>query len=176
MEADQFVEALWACAPDIEQLKATGIPSEVAQRFRDAHLCRKKTEAVRYCDPLLDLISRYDASTVEIGMILLGSSVVKTDRNWQVGEVEADPLVIDKATEEVQVEELYTNGHILSRCAESGGKFLDALLLAASFQRYNRGPGDQDRAYEEAESCALAAGGEVYRRFYLHLFGVYCDV
>jgi hypothetical protein len=54
-----------------------------------------------YADPLLDLVTRYDASRVQIGYVRLSDGVAPIESYLRVGEVEADPLVVDPATGEV---------------------------------------------------------------------------
>jgi hypothetical protein len=174
MDADRFVEGLWACAPSIESLEAEGLSRAEAEEYRDSYRCKKRPCVEQDADPLLNLIRCYDASDVEIGMVSFSSGVTERGSNFQVGEVEADPLLINRATGEVWVEELGAPGYVLYRCAENGSKFLDALLLAACFISHaedHESPEGQDAACKKAKECADAAGGDQFYGFYYMLLG-----
>src|SRR5689334_20041242 len=109
MNADKFVEEIWVCTPSFESLIADGLSTEEAQRFRNRHRFLKKTDGIIDSNPLLDLITRYDALDVSLAGISFLSSVIETEHIWQVGTEELDPLVIDKMTGEVRVEEAGTD-------------------------------------------------------------------
>ena len=78
---------------------------ERARRLRECRVCGPKTAGIACENPLLDLISRFDCSHVEIGMVAFGRNVLETNSGWQVGEVEADNLIVSKASGEVFVQE-----------------------------------------------------------------------
>jgi hypothetical protein len=122
-----------------------------------------------YADPLLDLVTRYDASRVQIGYVRLSDGVTPIESYLRVGEVEADPLVIDPATGEVLVLDHAAPWYVMLRAARSGAQFLDALLAVAQFPPAGAASGANE-ARACAERCTAAAGGTEFRAFWAGLF------
>jgi hypothetical protein len=131
-------------------------------------------------NPLLDLLSRYDCSHIEIGMNQLIAHPLEYAMAWIVGKNEADSIILDKDTGEVRVTEHNPDGYtpedfVLSRCAKTGDMFLDAMVLVADYLQ-RLAAEDPDRSDEPvwhryAHDCARAAGGPDYLSHYIGLLG-----
>ncbi len=131
-------------------------------------------------NPLLDLLTRYDGTHVEIGMIRFSKPSAHSDNKWVIGKDEADLLILDLNTQRIFVEEVGTDGYVLSQCAENADRFLTAILPAACFlARCTCEDGlyeDQDAARSQAQDCAEKAGGPEYFNFYATLVGYEGDI
>lgn len=177
MTADDFIRQLAAAAPRSEQLQRVGLSPGESEDFRLSYFSKPKPTFAgeRQTDPLLDLLSRYDLGKVEIGMVTFASEIGADPDVWRVGKVEADPLVEDRRTSEVRVNEGNPRGQVLWRCARDGGRFLDALLPAAVFLgqcAYDSTVSENSGLHQaKAQECALAAGGNDYLDFYRMLVG-----
>jgi len=179
MTANQFAEALRVCAPPAEKLRQLGVSSGGIERTLAGYFSKLRPDSstTQGKEPLIDLIENYDLSKVDIGSIRFDSIVERTGPKWRIGTFASDLLVVDPQSGEIQVEEFPSAGHLLWECAESGSKFLDALVLAARFlgccswdvELYD----DQAAHKRVANECTIAAGGDRYRDFYLVLCG--CD-
>lgn len=177
MTADDFVRELRTAAPSAEEFQRAGLSLREAEDLRLSYVCVPKSTPAgeRQADPLLDLLARYDLAKVEIGMVTFTSDVGTDPDVWRVGKVEMDPLVKDRRTGEVRVNEGSPRGRVLWRCARDGGRFLDALLPAAIFLgqcAYDSTVSENDGLHQaKAQECALAAGGTEYLDFYRMLLG-----
>lgn len=176
MNAHDFVVAIAACAPETDRLVKTGLTHDQAGAFRETYQCiPKNSESRTSTDPLIDLIHRYDLSTVEIGVVRFVDTPIYHSKYLQVGEVEADPLVINHSDGEINVVDLADDRHTLWHCAEDGSSFLEALVYVDCFLSRrigdNRFARDQRPACEVAARCAVAAGGIEFVAFYRMLVG-----
>jgi hypothetical protein len=175
MMADEFVAQLMLCAPQVDELYSIGFSQEEAKRFIESYVCLKRADPIEVSNPLLQLVSAYDTSKIEIGMVHFLSAIVENGGSWQIGQVEIDPLVIDKASEEVCVVNGSNAENILWNCAQNAGKFLESILPAACF--LGRCSYDEILANDliskrkQVEVCANIAGGSRFRNFYLMLLG-----
>ena len=107
MDADSFIDALWKCAPEVGDLMAMGLSREEAERFQMRNRAEIKGARSEGRDNvILDLIARYDVVNLEIGMVRFSSAADGSDGWWKIGEAEADPLVVNKSTHEVEVRDL----------------------------------------------------------------------
>ncbi len=179
MTANEFAAGLKKCAPSREKMLAEGLSEAEANQFLASFLCSEdsvQSHLNNVSNPVLDLINRFDVSTLEIGMITFLKPVVEIEQRWLVGKDELLPIVINQLTEEVTVEQITPNRHTIQLCARSGGNFLAALLSIACFLgkcSYDTQLYEDDLAkYEQARKCAELAGGERYRSFYQYLLGV----
>lgn len=178
MLADVFVRELWRCAPTIDQLRAVGLDEVQARRFREKNRCLLRTsdDSADNEHPLQDLLKRYDSSSVEIGMLRL-TSLKEFPEYSVIGKAEADLLVIEHRSGEIQVRDHHDPVRIIWRGAASEDAFLDALLSLACFLvrgAINEVPWD-DQALNCSEAGRLAslAGGPTYEDFFKVLTG--CD-
>ena len=170
MNADEFVKKLseLAVSMDRESYFLTEKPAEIPQ----------------FDDPLIHLISSYDTSALEIGMVRLGChkySFEPPSDKILVGCIESDILVIDPSTGIVELLDHEAPTYVMCICATSGNLFLEALLKLAAFQYPNKDLyGDlsiekvkenNDAAYACAVECSEIAGVEVEGSIYYTLLG-----
>jgi len=178
MRAEDFTERLAASAPTVQQLRSVGLSTDEAAVFAGSYhaKARPDTAAKAFADPLLDWVSRFDVREIEIGMMSFGPLAPK-DSVWEIGRVETDPIVVDRASGEVEVRDSQPTGRTLWKCARNGEAFLEAALLAAAFLArcaYDAQLSeDAAKRRATAADCARAAGGSEYESFYLMLLG--CD-
>ena len=177
MTPDSFAGRLWEAAPTRESLVASGSPPEFVERFIGGYMCKRvkpESEAV-FDDPLLRLVDEFDTSTLEIGFVRFLREVEERGNDHCIGEVEADPILVDRNTGRVRNEEFGASGHVFCYCAASGEQFLEALLLVAAFLGKDfiddEDPEFQPRAHHVASKCAEAAGGNEYHGLYYMLVG-----
>jgi hypothetical protein len=176
MNASEFVSVLAGAAPSIEDYKKVGLSSKEATSFRKSYFCpeRKIPLAIAESNELFALMNWWNVGTIEIGMVRLASAPAKMSLGFQVGVVEADPLVIH-ANDEMAVHEFGTLDHILWPVAKSPNNFLNALAVVAKFIS-DRGVDkidfeDFDAAKAVTKQCTTLAGGKRYYDFYSMLLG-----
>jgi hypothetical protein len=128
-------------------------------------------------DPLIRLVSVYDVSKTEIGLIWLGDEVTETEDYYYVGKFEVDYLCISKFSHEVVIIPFDDPLSIMYKCSQNGFLFLDAIVEAAKFLetcgmeknvRTNQG-----LICSMAVHCAELAGGKEYLTFYQVLLGCF---
>jgi hypothetical protein len=174
MGADDFVRLLRLCTPQLAEYVSAGVSAEVAAELAAPHSITQKVEPPLYGDPVLDLVSRFDVSRLEIGMARFCDRVIAGIENWQFGWDEADPLVVHRDTGEIRLYEFHARQHMISRCGQDGARYLDAMLIAACFladpAQMKMAPGDP-RRLQKVDECAAAAGGDAYRPYYEILLG-----
>lgn len=171
MDADRFCTELWLAAPEAARLVDAGLSPAQAEKFRLSYRCIEKKGAIsEFEDPLLDLITRYDISSIEIGMIRFASLAARSNQMWTVGKVESDPIILDSVSGELVVKDLHDKGHILWHCAFGSDRFLDALIPVARFLATCTWDlallENQQEACKVADDCAILAGGSAYLNFY----------
>jgi hypothetical protein len=176
MNASEFISALAAAAPSVEEYTKAGLSSKEAICFRRRYLCqqRKVPLGINESNELFALMNQWNSGTIEIGMVCLADAPERTSQGMKIGVVEADPLVI-YAEGELAVHELGAPEHILWAVAESPKGFLTALAIVPKFLA--------DRSVDKidfedfaaakviAKQCASAAGGMRYIEFYSMLVG-----
>ncbi len=170
MDAQKFANVLAQLAPPAEKLAEQGVSPEGRERERKSYICVEKKGLDRQDDAILDLITRYDLSSVEIGMVSFTDEPVQLDGSIYIGEHEGDPILMYISSGEIYVADRDAQKHIMSWCAKDSDSFLDALIIA---QRHLSRCGyddalsnDQVAACEVASECANAAGGTKYLDFY----------
>jgi hypothetical protein len=170
MDAQKFANELRQLAPPAEKLAENGISQEEIERTLKSYLCIEKKGLDRQDNPVLDLITRYDLSSVEIGMVRFTDTLIVQGGSMCIGEFEVDPILMDITSGEIYIVDWAARNHIMWWCAKNGDSFLDALILA---ERHLSRCGydytfadDQTAACEVASNCAEAAGGRKYLDFY----------
>jgi len=178
MNADEFVSRMQKCAPDVDKVVQAGLPLLAAKSLVRKYRAELRDNAERNVNPLLDLVTRFAANNLEIGMVRFAPSSMDLGRLWQVGEAEADPLVINKTTLGVEVRDVSDEEFLIWTCASNAEYFLDALHEAACFFASEAVNPEhrQDNVvlFDMAQRCASLAGSDEYSNFYEMLFG--CDV
>ena len=180
MNASEFLLVLSGCAPSIENLSRFGYPPGIVAEFHGSYFAKSRAgqEAIAD-DPLLDLVTRYDASSITIGMVKFSARPFESEIGWIVGNDEAELILIERESGEVQVRETGKEWYVASRCAATSAKFLDSMALVACFSaRCLVDPeldADNEGKRHRAAKCAALAGGEQYLAFYENALGVRND-
>jgi len=176
MEHIVFSNELKKIAPSPEAYLKLGHDEAFAQRMVDGYFVKERSSNVAavYTDPIKNLVTTFDCTTVEIGMVTFSDGLEERGDYTLFGQFEADDLVISEITMEVIVLEMGIE-HILWHCAANSACFLQALLIMAAFLRER---GISDTLYDDepanllvAENCANVAGGEKYLDFYRMMLG-----
>lgn len=171
-----WIQKLANAAPDRESFSKLGL-SEIEidlylSRYRPAR--QDLPLGLPDSDPILSVFDEWDLSSVKIGQISFHQiPLVGESGEIEIGQVEADPLIVCRRSEVIVRE--FASSNILWRVASNSTCFLNALIPAAEFLG-KRGVGlvefdDFDYANEVAEVCATHAGGQTYRRFFQMLLG-----
>ena len=94
---------------------------------------------------------------------------------WQVGQVEADPLIVNGATGEVYVDDLTSPGRKLWICSDSFEHFLLALIPVARYLGKCLVDAsvldDKALCNQILSESVIGAGGDNYAAFYRMLLG-----
>lgn len=176
MTADEFVAKVAAAAPTVDALKALGASPREAQTFLGMFTAKRRARPSAPADPRLGelgtLLAAYDCARLELGMIRFTREPRRRQGAWMVGQVEADPLLVDESTGRIEVE---ADGQLLWACARSPGSFLEAVSVAAELLGRHAVdealPDDLALTNAFVARCAAAAGGAEYAAFYRMLFG-----
>jgi hypothetical protein len=175
MNAQQFAEQLNRIAGTaVGELVKRGLSKRDARMIADMYKCKPREKPLLLEDEgnqILMLMKYWNVSKLEIGMVRFQEGPVESKDGLQIGEVEADPLILSLETRQTIVEELGTDGHVLWTVAHDDTGFLDALAKAAGFLRERTDLADTTTARRVATECASLAGGQDYLDFYLMLLG-----
>jgi len=182
MNASKFASQLAGTAPSITGLVKLGLTIEGAQQIANHSIATPRVAplAISFStgsnpDALLELISLYDVSGLEIGMISFVDKPADYGDYLQIAKVELDSLVIYQ-NGEIRVVDWQQLDHCMWRCARNSELFLEALLMTNRFLTLTilnaDIDSDEDYALETASVIANVAGGSEYLSFYQMLFGV----
>ena len=189
MDAKKFVVELARNVHSSEFYTNMGLSTEDATEMvedeKESLLLLEKSHVPRLIeDPIESLILNYDTSKLEIGMVRLGEPTFVCDipsGKVPIGVIESDPLVINKQNGEVELLDHSKPDFVMAKCAISSEKFMEALLLLASFvppyiDLYGDLPKDKaeknnSAAYDIASKCALAAEISDEKNIYEMLLG-----
>ncbi|AFZ67251.1 hypothetical protein Deipe_1731 [Deinococcus peraridilitoris DSM 19664] len=172
MHEGEFVRQLRQVTPSVHDLVSRGLSAELASEVIRGYSIHPKSRIVAsgMQDPLVRLIENYDLSNFHLADVTFPKEVECGRWGCVVGHYAGDDLVRRASDGSVFLMELGTTGHALYECAESGDKFLDALLRSAQF--FGRSlASDQLEARRMVRECTALAGGERYARFYNSLIG-----
>jgi len=177
MDPEAFKAALEKVKPSAESLMTEGLSRDFALEFMSSFEVRDRDrlEQNSLSDRTLnELFSRYDVSNIEIGMVRFCKNPRPVRRGWQIGQFEADDLILDADSGGIIVLSIEAIDHVMSRCAKDGSSLLAALARAAKFYEDFEDDDPKSMAVhtEALEDCILAAGGQVYANFYRMLLGV----
>lgn len=178
MDRDRFVVKLKEFTPSREVYEKLGFSEAFIAKMIRSHECVPIEELRINPEPnseILKLLSFYDCSTVEIGVLSFNNEVSEVEDYYIIGNVEADLLALNKITLEIQVLDYLVPTHVIWDCAANGECFLDSLALCAEyfFKTYNDAALAENTsfAHEYAIQSAEKAGGEKYADFYQLLLG-----
>ena len=175
MTAEEFVAALPKTAPSVEDLRKQGLTKKAAQAFRRSLSPKAKKDgstASKEGGEVARLITGYDCSSTEVGMVRFIEAPIRKKGSWEVGRVEADPLLVDATSGAVRVVEMGHPSHVLWDCAANGESFLSALARASAAlsQRVVEEVPKKQMA-KHLRNCVFEAGGEQYEAFFRMLLG-----
>lgn len=159
MNAKEFADKMNFIEPKIDDSAAFD------ESFINQHLnifkFYPKGQGIKSDDPIVELLTNYEASNVEIGMINFISEPNEKGEYLFFGRFDADDLVIHKKTGRVQLKE-FGKAHILCDCAENSALFLDALYCSAMHlgQIPLGAEEEEDPAIvcDKARECSIKAG------------------
>ncbi len=174
MNAIDFSVKYRSCAPTFEYLISKGLSDIEAHSFIDRYNCISKGTNFEYGDEFLNLIANFDLSKVEIGLITLNDSIQIEGDFYILGQDECDPLFMYKFNHEISIVDLSDNEYVIYYCAESGDKFLDAIIVYRGFiakHAHSDTKLDPGAIKKKAEECAMIAGSEKYLPFYEYALG-----
>ena len=180
MNEKEFVESFKKIAPAKEDLTKLNLPEDFINDLLNSYNCEEKVSPAskRFSDNiLLNLISGYDCSKAEIGMIRFLPEVIEKPAFYQVGKLDVDVLVLDKISLGINVVDARKPRHIMWKCASNGEKFLEALLISAKFlvSKLNDMENEPDPAtiFRYVNQCSEVAGGDEYKKFYKLILGYF---
>jgi len=173
-----FAARLKMLSPSKEDMIKKNLPEDFVDNFLQRYICIKRTSFKRpsFLDnTLLNLVSNFDCSKIEIGIISFLPEFVEKPSFYYVGNAEQDIIVLDKTFLSVNVVDAFYPDHIIWKCASNAENFLEALLVAADFftSRVKDTSLLTNESYtlERASICSEIAGGDAYLKFYKMLFG-----
>ena len=179
MDIKYFAEKLKLLAPPKESLKKFGVEDSFIDYFISRFYCIPKLDRnikIYSNDTILQLLQYYDCSKIEIGAVTFLFEPIEDVSYYQIGNVDADVLILDKMSLKVKVLD-YTNvSHVIWECSSSSDNFLEALLLCAEFFTLRL----QDSSLAEnnkyitgvINNCTEKAGGNEYTSFYKVLLDI----
>lgn len=179
MTYHDFASQLASTAPSRTALVATGLDDASAEeQINQYHIYPRANQLeIEFpaCDEVIDLISNYDISNLEIGMVDFLPLPVNYGDYLHFAKVELD-LMLLSINGEVLVVDWQQFDHVMWRCAVNGKQFLEAMIIISQFQTltmldddiYN----DETLTLSVAASAANAAGSTDYLSFYQMLLGV----
>lgn len=176
MKADEFINKLKSKQLDDILLKGAGFDINSIENYKSAFRVTKRRDGLIITDnPILDLITNYDVTNVNIGMVSFNQEIISDKFFFRIGKFEIDDLVIKKEDGEVLILEASTE-YTLWHCAYSSDNFLKAILYCVDVfndnilipERYN----DIETLKVKAKECADLAGGLKYLSFFETMFAV----
>jgi hypothetical protein len=178
MDKDHFVIKLKDFTPSREVYDKLGLSEAFIAKVIRSHQCVPFSELRFNPEPnneIFKLLSSYDCSTVEIGVLTFNNEVSEVGNYYIIGNVEADLLALNRITLEIQVLDYLVPSHVIWDCAANGERLLDALALCAEhfFKIHHNSALSENASFihEHVLQCAEKAGGEKYVDFYKLLLG-----
>lgn len=175
MTAKEFVEQIKDFAVTKEALKEADFPDEFAGMLADGYRYKAVGQIKNSTNEIINLISNYDMSQTEIGMISFNKEIEENEGFLFFGKVELDPLAISKGNNEVVVVDYSNPDDIIQYCASNSSRFLSAMN--AAWRAMTEFLMDEEKAddYEYREqviaNCTELAGGDAYFDFYDNMLG-----
>lgn len=169
----EFVEELKLSAPAYSDLKIYNLPDDYIEGVISNYICTPKQKFdsdTILNDPILNLINEFDCSSIQIGLISLSESVKDVESFIIIGNLEADYLVLNKVTLEIEVRDHDNPNFIIWSCAKNSNSFLEVLLSYASYialKIKDVSLIDNDQLTTKIQNALIEkAGGSKYRGFY----------
>jgi hypothetical protein len=179
MNFELLRNAFMSASPSESELKNLGLSNEDSRELIGSFMIehRKNVDVAGDKNDVASTFFRlFDPSMLEVGMVRFSASPIKNDNGLIVGQVEADPLIIDSSTGQVYVDDLTTPGRRLWVCSDNFEHFLSALIPAAMYLGRCLADGsvrsDKNLLANSLRECIASAGGDEYAAFYSMLLGV----
>lgn len=166
-------------APSEKSLKELGLSDEEVQDFVSSFKVVQRNNdspAVHSADIVQDFFTQYDPSALEVGMIKFLNMPKTIDSGRIIGKVEADPLVVEKSSGKVFVDDLSSPGNTLWECAKNAEQFLLTLVPAANYLGQclvnDNMCTNKTLSKNILDECVSIAGGRSYEPFFRMLLGI----
>lgn len=182
MNAAEFVITLERLAPSRDDLNRCGYSDSEADEFLKCFRCGSRSSEqsiAAFDDAMLDLICRWDMSSVEIGSLTFLPEAKESSKSSDylvVGRLETDLLAFDKKSYRWVLLDGDDETRILCEAAESGESLLLGLLCAAGFYAHTS---VELLSFDDAEAmqrikseCVARLGGMEYEPFCTSILGV----
>jgi len=180
MNETEFVYRLNLAAPTREDFYQYELSDDYVSECIESYKCiEKENPTVLFTieNPIVRLLSLFDCKNVQIGNLKFLFKIVEREDYYEIGNVELDILTINKITFEIEVRDHDCITYIIWPVASNASKFLDAMIISASFFTSKiKDPLLQENdtfALEKVNECIDAAGGEIYGDFYKMLLGYF---
>jgi hypothetical protein len=178
MNALEFVNSLKEIPTKerLSQIEKQGLGQYFMEEYIGCYTFKKK-DSKKLNNPIEELVSNFDGSSVEIGMITFDIEPFENEDYFAFGRFEVDYLVISKRTGEIKLIDHEDVNNIMYDCASDSSSFLKAILAAAAF--LDKLPYDDNLANDQKQICEMAgncsriAGGNKYNGFYKTLLGCF---
>ncbi len=176
MDATSFKNALQEAKPNSRSLVDIGLDEADAAVFLSSFDVRERTTEQDNSLPdsvLHDLFARFDASSVEVGMVRFCDTPEQASYGFILGRVETDYLTLQVPCGEVTVRDFTDPEHTMWKCARDGASLLAALAEAAKHlsECIASNQSGLEPRRQTIDRCTLFAGGPVYEDFYKMLLG-----
>ena len=172
MTADDFVSRLRAAQPTRISLRSAGVPEEIIDEIRASYcfVRRQRPQGLQGHDPVIDLLDRYDASTVDIGSIKFRATPQPQRCRDGIpvlifADFEADALALDDSSHQIWSLDGCKLSFVMMTLAQDGGRFFDALIYLVETK------GTSVESGQIARRCAELAGSDAAIGFYQMLVG-----
>lgn len=136
MNANEFVTKLKELAPAKSTLLECGYGDDEADEFVESFVCRPRIDPLSIDtrgDSMLELISGWDISHVEIGPISFHSRPQTFEGHLEIGTVEGDRLVYRTETKDYALLDSQNLQHVMCAAASDGDTLLNGLLEVAGY-------------------------------------------
>lgn len=178
MKADEFVERLKALAPAKPVLLGCDYGDDEALAFIESFVCQSRAEPLSIeskGDSMLELLTKWDLSAVEIGPIGFHLEPEAFDNHMEIGTVEGDRLVFRPDTKDYFLLDSQNLQHVMCKAAPNGDSLLEGLIEVANY--YSKTAveeidiDDISVGAEFKKKCVQAFGGSEYESFCTSILG-----
>lgn len=163
MQVETFLEILHKAMPTRESLLGYGLDDEDIRHIQLTFIARRrKTFSDSATPELLRMVTDYDCSTLEIGLLQFLSQPQEHPNGIHVANCEADPVVLKPDGTIVMLDHAAPGAE--QRCAIDSEHFLGALAQFVEI-RANR-PAWLGKTNQAITQCTQAAGSQQCEDFY----------
>jgi hypothetical protein len=178
INVSQIVDKISKLSPGYSDFKSLGYNDVmIAKELSGYHLTPKygiKYE-LKINNLLIDLLTEYDCSNLQIGIINFFKEIIITDEFIIIGEAETDLLTINNVDQSVNIIDYTNNRYVICKCSCNAESFLHAMLHALEFFsnriKNPRLAYDTEYTGKYIEECTIISGGIQYNDFYSLLMG-----